>query len=201
MRLQMTRILMTRILMTIILVSSLLSACTAIEDHFYPKHVLLATRLERKVAYHIYHVRETSNGKGIEFYVLRKRLQGLPSKGDPEYHRVKLTLRRAELQYFVELCLKESVNAGYEQVFIHFSMPERVTFLDGREGVTARTHVILSVPKEGILRYFEKEERDHETYFVPYFKDYVFVWPPGIPFEGKANHWKASDAGTLDWGD
>jgi len=80
-------------------------------------------------------------------------------------------------------------------------MPERVTFLDGREGVTARTHVILSVPKEGILRYFEKEERDHETYFVPYFKDYVFVWPPGIPFEGKANHWKASDAGTLDWGD
>jgi len=190
-----------KIQMTIILVSSLLSACTVIEDHFHPKHVLLATRLEAKVAYHIYHVQAAEDGTVIEFYVLPKRLKGLPSKDDPEYQAAKLALRRTELQYFVELALKEGVNAGYEQVSIHFSMPARVTFLDGREGVIARTHVILKVPKEVVVRYFEREERDYEAYFIPYFKDYVLIWPPGIPFEGKANHWRQEDAETLDWSD
>jgi len=141
------------------------------------------------------------DGTIIEFYTLPKRLKGLPSKDDPRYQGMKLTLRRTELKYFVELTLKESVNAGYEHVHIHFSMPEKVVLLDGREGVTARTYIILRVPKADAVRYFEEEERDYWTYFIPYFEGYVFGWPLGVPFEGKANHWKASDAETLDWGD
>jgi hypothetical protein len=195
------RLQMTRILLAIVLTSSLISGCAAIEDRFYPKHIALATRLERKVAYHIFHVQEVNNGTMIAFSVLPKRLKGLPPKGDPRYQEMKLASRRAELQYFVEITLKESVNAGYEEVHIRFAMPERITFLDGREGVIARTFVILRAPKEVVVRYFKKEERGYETYFIPYFKDHVLGWPWGILFEGKANHWKAGDAETLDWSD
>jgi len=190
-----------KILWALVLASSFLSSCTAIEDRFYPKHVTLATKLERKTAYHIYHVRAAGEGTTIEVYTLPKRLKGLPPKDDPQYQAAKLALRQTELQYFVELALKESVNAGYREVYVYFSKPEKVVLLDGREGVTARMYVILKVKKEVVVRYFEKEERDYETYFVRYFRDYVLVWPWGIPFEGKANHWNASDAKTLDWGD
>jgi len=114
---------------------------------------------------------------------------------------VKLALRQTELKYFVELTLKESVNAGYERVHILFSMPEKVILLDGREGVIAKTYLILRIEKADILRYFEKEERGYQTYFVPFFGEFIFGWPWGILFEGKANHWMRADAETLDWGD
>jgi len=190
-----------KILLVIALANALISSCTAIEDRFYPKHITLATKIERKTAYHIFHVRERADGTIIEFYTLPKRLEGLPSKDDPQYQTVKLALRQIELKYFVELTLKESVNAGYEHVHILFSLPEKVTLLDGREGVIAKTYIILRVEKADVLRYFEEEERDYQAYFIPYFKGLIFGWPWGIPFEGKANHWMRADAGTLDWGD
>jgi len=188
-----------KILLALVLANALVSSCTAIEDRLYPEHITLATKLERKTAYHIFHVRE--RGTIIEFYALPKRLEGLPPKDDPQYQTAKLALRRTELKYFVELTLKESVNAGYEHVHIHFSLPEKVTFLDGREGVIAKTYLILRVGKADVLRYFEKEERDYQAYFVPYFGEFIFGWPWGIPFEGKANHWARADAETLGWGD
>jgi len=186
--------------LVIVLASFLLSSCASFEEHFFPKHVVLATKLEERSAYHIFHVRAKSDGRAIEFYTLPKRLEGLPPEGDPGYKVAKQTLRQAELQYFVERALKESVNSGYEGVFIYFSKPEKVVLLEGQEGTVARTYVILKVRKEDVVRYFEEEERDYEAYFVRYFSDFVFVWPWGIPFRGKANHWKASDAETLDWG-
>jgi len=185
----------------LLIIFAILSGCTAIEERLYPKHITVATRLERKVAYHIFHVREMADGTVIEFYVLPKRLKGLPPEDDPQYQEVKLARRRAELQYFVELTLKEGVNAGYEHVHIHFSMPKKVILLDGRQGVTARTYIILRASKEVVIRYFEKEERDYKAYFTIYFRDYVLGWPWGIPFKGKANHWKADDAKDLDFGD